>query len=502
MNYADVLRRIAEGGGPPPEGPPPQSPTFVRMIVLDVIFDPNATDADAGRKNYWEYIGVSNMEYAGVLPRNTVVAKRVGEDSKPLFVFPFFPSHLSLPCKPGECVWVMLENPNASVVKSAFWFCRVAEPHTSDDVNHSHPGRAFEPSMAINAKEMHDNEKGGSDPGDQVWHELRNGPVLKVGKDRVTSPEGVILRGENEDVFETLITKSAAAMAMSYEAVPRFRKRPGDMVLEGSNNSLIVLGTDRSGPVVSYKPPKTTEEKLFFASVPGPAEGDSPSGAGSIDLVVGRGQVESTFGKQASTTSIRDAKEDKKGSEIKKELNKSFDVIKPAEGDPDFTNDRSRILLSQRTNVDANFGLTGYNARFKPTNVKDSPTGDAAVVIKTDKVRIIARSDVEIVVTGFKKNVENSPTGQPRKDEESDAGKWASIVVKSNGDIVFTPSDKGVIKLGGEDADLAVLCEKAVTGPKDESGVVTSTPIIDTMGGSQGTGVAGQGKFAKKVLLK
>lgn len=478
--FSDNLREIAEGRFDTENYVPPthQSSTFVRMIVLDVISDPNTDLKSEDKKVSWQSMGISNMRYADSLPRNTIIAKRVGEDVDPMFVFPFFPSHLSMPCKPGECMWVMFENPNASEADMAFWFCRIVEPHFTDDINHTHIGNSFEISNSLTKVERVEKEKKG-ESFPSTWSELRNGPVISVEGERRTATSNIFLRGEKEDVFEKIITESNASKLMSYSAVPRFRKRPGDVVLEGTNNTLVVLGTDRLGPI----------EKTKFDN-------------GSIDIVAGRGQTPETSGKVTSTTSIID----KERKEIKKELDKSLESLQPNEGDPDLTNDRSRILVSQRTSVDQNFQVKNYNDQFKKPEVKDSSTGDAAIVIKSDKIRMIARSDVEILVTGFESG--SAPDKNERKDESKDLKKWSSIVIKSNGDIVFTPSEKGVIKLGGDDADLAVLCESANPG-YEITGEVKGTPIIDTMGGIQGTspsgllkGGTGLGTFAKKVLMK
>lgn len=474
-NKADNLRNFAEGKINPELMSHTAAPksTFSRMIVLDVVSDPNTELVDEVRKTTWQSMGVSNMTYADVLPRNTIIAKKVGEDVDPMFVFPFFPSHLSMPCKPGECVWVMFEKPENDS-DMAFWFCRITEPHISDDVNHSHPGRSFEVSITPGTKERLKNEKNNlAESGENVWHELRNGPVVKQGDDRLTARENVILRGEEEDVFEKLVTQTRASKLMSYEAVPRFRKRPGDIALEGSNNTLIVLGTDRTGPLE-----KTKNE------------------TGTIDIVAGRGQTEKTFGKQASTTSIKDAKATKKGTEIKKELNKSPDVTEPTEGDPDFKNDRSRVMISQSTLVDENFGLGSFNTSLK-TPIKDSSDGDAAIVLKSDKVRMIARSDIEIIVTDS--STRDAPNNKKIKDESPDTKKWASIIIRSNGDIILSPSEQGVLKLGGDDADKAVLCSTAIV----VAGQVTAAPLTDTMGGSLGVqGAQPTGIFANKVVLK
>lgn len=488
---------------------PPTQPTFVRMIVIDVITDPNNDNLDQKKASYWSGRGVTNMGLINVLPRNTIVAKAVNEDAKPMFVFPFFPSHLSMPCKPGECVWVMIENPNATNIEIAYWFCKATEIHTSDDINHTHPGRHFEISSFPGIKDKHDSNKGGSSSAeDEAWHELRNAPVKMIKDDRVTVPSNLILRNEPEDIFEYLVTASDASRLMVYESVPRFRKRPGDIALEGSNNTLIVLGTDRKGPAVKYDSPKSEEEKLFKTQVPTYPDTDFKNDAGSIDIVAGRGQVKETYGTSASTTSILNAKGKSKGTEIKKELNKV--KLSQGEGDVDYINDRSRILVSQRTKVDENFGLKTYNQDTNPKlKIEDSANGDSGIVIKSDKIRIIARSDVEILVTDYKE--EDSPSGIKVKKDGTDAKKWASITIRKNGDIIFKPSEEGYIKLGGDDAQYGIVCtDSPVTAI---SGSVTGGPILTTAGGSfagaaPGAGkdtspiIKGQGKFASKVLIK
>lgn len=452
------------------------SQAFVRMIVWDVISDPNITLTDKKKKEEWESLGITNMIYANVLPRNTIIAKKVGSEDKPMFVFPFFPSHLSLPCKPGESVWVMFENSESAKSDTAFWFCKITESRISDDVNHTHPGSVYEISHFPGSKDAAETDDDVLESGENVWHELRNGPVNIVDGERKTSIEKVILKGEEEDVFEKLVTESDASKLMSYEPIPRFSKRPGDVVIEGTNNALIVLGSDR----------KDELKKTRF-----------DDSSGSVDIVAGRGQTKETFGVSADTTKMVAGKS--KGPKIKKELNKSPGVLEKKEGDPDLKNDRSRILVSQRTSVDKNFELDTYNK--EKFSVEDDSDGDAAIVIKSDKIRLIARSDVEIIVKGFDDS-KKSPAGQKRKDENEKSDKWASIVIKANGDIVMIPAKSGYIKLGGEDANLAVLCEKAT---KIDGIVTCPTGITDTMGGIQGLAPeagTGQGTFAQKVLLK
>jgi hypothetical protein len=76
------------------------------------------------------------------------------------------------------------------------------------------------------------------------------------------------------------------------------------------------------------------------------------------------------------------------------------------------------------------------------------------------------------------------------KNESGDTKRWSSIVIKSNGDIVFTPSEEGVIKLGGEEANLAVLCEKAT---------VAKPGLVTCPGGITDTAPTGSGDVVRIV---
>ena len=452
------------------------SPTFVKMIVLDVISDPINDINDRERVKKWESYDLINKGIKpGNLPRNTIVAKETGNNSRSMYVLPFFPSHLSLPCKPGEAVWVMFDRPEQGVTEVAFWFGRVVDGNISDDVNHTHPGNVFAGKSEYNAKELRDKsiseEKG--EELDLLWSEMRNGPTLVAGEDRMTIGESVILPGQPEDIFERLITDTVAASRMSYESVPRFKKRPGDIVLEGTNNSLLVLGTDRKGDIS-----KTRFHK------------DS----GTIDMVTGRGKTAETLGKEIQTTRIKGAKGKQKGEELKKEVDKNLVSVSTKEGDPDYKNDRSRVLISQRTSPDDYFELSSGN---KKLGLEDSSQGDAAIVVKSDKIRLIARSDIQLIVKGYDSGKDSK--GYDRKDEKSSDDDWASITIKSSGEIIIKPAKTAVIKLGGEEADKAILCSSSKSLSQGE---VTGVPLTDTMGGNIGVpGSPVTGVFSKKVLI-
>lgn len=120
------------------------------------------------------------------------------------------------------------------------------------------------------------------------------------------------------------------------EAVPIFVKRVGDRVIEGSNNSIMIFGTDRAAPAEAkldsgYGHAKHTEKGV---------------GAGSWHVIVGR------------------------------------------DGEnPNFKTDKSYIYLCSKTDVDNNI-----ENKFEFTTNKT-----AAVIIKSEAVRVVANQNIKII---------------------------------------------------------------------------------------------------------
>lgn len=434
-----------------------ESQLFSKMIVLEVIDDPHILGT--GESKLDERIRGYNITNRDIvksltsLPRNTIIATpKFGPTSTGLenveFVYPFFASHISLPIKVGELVWVLREDPARMRSAVSYWMSRVAEPHHNDDINHTHSPRSLDKTLQY-------------DPGkpSNPKFEFNDG---EMDDDRILR-EGSAYIGSNAErkEFESLLTTTRASALHVYEAVPRYRKRPGDLAFEGSNNALITLGTIRTGVLSS---------KDVFPSID-----DVKEKSGMIDIVVGRGQIPPTAGEVVKNTLGRN------------EINKFETKLSMNEGDPHYPSDRSRIALFQRTDfgsggLDSLLGLKSYNLQLQI-----DPARNGAVLAKSDHLRFVARKDIEIVVVGDN----NGSDG-------SNIDNYASIVVKSDGTIILKPSNTAVIKLGGEDADKAILCSPT---PIEQSGRVTSTPLQDTMGGFMGTGGT-TGVFASRVLIK
>lgn len=131
---------------------------------------------------------------------------------------------------------------------------------------------------------------------------------------------------------------------MSYdiisEKVPGFTRRLGDQIVQGSNNTIIILGTDRA-----KKGPAKLGDGLGHPTASG-----NGKGTGTIHLIAGR---------------------------------------KDVDGNPDFSTDDSFMYLSMKTDVDDNLGLS---------SVEKSRSKIPAAVIKSDSVRFVYRKDLKICI--------------------------------------------------------------------------------------------------------
>tara|TARA_R110000796_G_scaffold16996_1_gene52587 strand:+ start:1713 stop:2699 length:987 start_codon:yes stop_codon:yes gene_type:complete len=141
------------------------------------------------------------------------------------------------------------------------------------------------------------------------------------------------------------IIKSKGFMgAKKTEAVPIFNQAECETIYQGQNNNWIVFGRDRPGPIGSGY------------------GGIGADAASSIDLVVGRA------GREARNVDENDAT-----------------IV----ADNDFKSDSARIYISERTDIDINFGIV-------PGRV-GNPTGRSGIGIKADNVRILAREGIKFV---------------------------------------------------------------------------------------------------------
>jgi len=386
--------------------------SLFKAVVVDVIYDSFVFTEEivAGLKSE---LSIKNDDQLKNAPLNSCIVRifEGGPKTTDSYVaYPFFPPHLSMPVKPGECVWITsptLETPDP---KDMYWLCRIVANSTADDINYTHWPRSAGSSPGTNESDLtvRTSEKavqtaaGGDSaiiPG--FTNDAAGGKVLPI-------PTGS--KGQEvalpENPFKKIIEGSIAYSVFTPEPVPYFTKNPSDLILQGSNNTLISLGQDRGW---TYSDTSTTISSSVDSNASFNPFAETPQpGCGTIDIVTGRSRyfasepaTKDSAGSQAERTNFRIIQNTRDYTEIDKnpvvhttnELNANL----PASGDPDFAVDAARIYVSMKTSGDHNFGLNkdiagtpvGFEAAIE--NVDDA----AYIISKSDEIRIIARKQEE-----------------------------------------------------------------------------------------------------------
>ena len=218
-----------------------------------------------------------------------------------------------------------------------------------------------------------------------------------AAEDKISLPE--------DDSYDKLFDElSLTNNSVTYEPIPKFVKRPGDLVLQGSNNTLICLGQNRAWK----KEDEFTEEEItsnahYEESIPE---------SGTIDLVAGRGRflpdsetTTSADGSAPYRTSCRTIANERETLEADRAPILNQILRNPVEGDPDFGYDASRILVTMKSNTDTDFTILGTEGDGLPSVPAVATEGDgevpeaieeaAYVAIKSDEIRFIARRQEE-----------------------------------------------------------------------------------------------------------
>ena len=384
-----------------------------RAVVVDVLFDPEAI-GDETRARLRESLG--NEDLLDRAPRNSIVARIVSgaedrrrnpnneDQPKADLFFPML-SHLNLPLKPGEHVWVMFEDPDGTN-EQGFWLSRIVEPLDIDDPNLTVADRKF-----------------GDDRDPTTIEKSKTGGTVLTAPN---FPNG----GNTEDSFtlasadgyEKIDAAALANRVITHEPVPRYKKRPSDWVAEGSNNSLLVLGEDRTGPATDIGPD---------GDVKGKPQADKQTSAGMFDLVVGRGRKLPAAG-AAPEKNAPAVVTNSRGFD---ETDKTVPSKNIKEGDPNFDEDAARIYGTMDTNLDNNFKLHGNLPELTVGTAPETITAGAAVIAKSDHCRVIARED-----------------GTIRIFKEGPEATRAVIIIEKDGTIMID-GPKMIIGSGNEKAN-------------------------------------------------
>tara|TARA_B100000700_G_scaffold322964_1_gene425715 strand:- start:411 stop:1646 length:1236 start_codon:yes stop_codon:yes gene_type:complete len=411
------------------------------------------------------------------MPRNSIIGYRISDRSGNLqqaeIFYPFFSPHLSLPIKPGEQVWVIYETVGGSSSRAqgslGYWVSRKHVDDQVDDINYTHASRMdFHRSRAQQGRGSR--ERTSSSAQEDGSHILQNHiPGFPNGD----GSGNLILPGPN--AFEKIIKRSRAMGRRGHanqfigEPVPRITKTVGDLVLQGSNNASIVLGTEH-----------TRDSSPYLSSFPSRM---AATGQGAIDICAGRAQTDSTAAAHVAHGIINERGYRESSKYPTKELRAFKSKANAAEGSMDPENDLSRIYVSMATDPDNMFSID--TSGMSRTEV--SAPGEPSIVLKTDHMRLVARQDLKIVI--------------------GDSGTGSAVVLKADGNIVFIPGPEGVIKLGGDDADKALIVAPPTKTLTVDGSVSLPLPLVTIAGGTIGEAeeVADTFNFttfATKVLVK
>jgi hypothetical protein len=402
------IRRAGPGNG-----------IFSRAIVIDILIDPSTLTDEAIQA---VAVGLSSdVSTVRRAPRNSAIVRPItgagSSTTNNIICHPFFPPHFGMPVKAGEQVWMFFENEESST-SYGYWICRVTEADFFDDINYTHPDRRYDTyvdkvninSLSSASGDVEESESefdGSKDPGKNPGPPaFTNGPNDTSLTDPTIQSPGVD-NTSDVNLYDSIYYGSVAMNSFVMEPVPRFSKRPGDLVLQGSNNAIICLGQDR-GWNFENRPDEATNSNCTSAQRD---DGFPPTFAGTVDIVAGRGRFYANSEPDPDSLEIQDTQprvilnareklETDKNPAIytndsaRGQINNNRSD-RPQEGDPDFLTDASRIYVSMKTSGDLNFNITNdiINPPFEGDveDIVDSPF----IVLKSDEIRIVARKEEE-----------------------------------------------------------------------------------------------------------
>lgn len=375
----------AFGGGKSP---------FFEIYVQEVLTDPSLykfpeKDSEDIPDSYL-LIGSSVTESEVIAaPFNSIIGRVLsGDDAdSELIAYPMMQNHMTLPIKAGEHVWAMYNGGRY------YWLCKKSFDQQIDDVNIAWGGRYKSATSGRSTKESTKAQESDS-----------NSNILPMNQNpKINTIFPAEAQTQNQIDMQTYWSERSKSIL---EAVPRYKKRPGDLVLQGSNNTLICLGLGgghKKEDELIYG--SVAAEKHISSVLPDVSDGYN---RGTIDIVTGRGryQPESTtnssslgeFPERTSCATIMSEfgyKENDKNTTI----NDAFHKKSPIEGDPDFGFDASRIYISSYCEIDNEFSLIPNYPKIPLVVTADvgsvpEASKGASVVLKSDNLRLVARQHV------------------------------------------------------------------------------------------------------------
>jgi hypothetical protein len=471
-------------------------PTFRKAVVVECINQVAEWDYDRLRSYYGRVVNFDQLasppfeaeedpeeelktfKFFLRAPRNSLIIrflndgnffdKDVTKVDNLHVAYPFFSSHIMLPAKPGEVVWCLPD------LQEIYWLSRVHGPLHVEDANYTHLDRRYILDHPTNDTEVKNYFVG-----------LNNGFPNGIPAEDNDDFQSLSLQFDQLDQdppnpFDLIDAASLESSVVLKEPIPRFTPRPGDLVLQGSNNATIVLTTNR-GYGASNRPNSDTLKTN--AALTAANEEDNLQ-SGCIDLVVGRGRFPKDTKQPANallksladaapsptTTAVSVAKNARERYETFKNLSlieanettwKSNGQINTNEGDPDLIADSARLHIAMSFDADAALGLI---EQYPPvptasdaTNqggVIESSGRNASIIARADEIRIVARRDEDNEINGSIKIVKEGIA-----DDEGGSGR-AVIIMQPDGTIMIDGPKivlgSGIQKANGEGNQVSI----------------------------------------------
>ena len=180
---------------------------------------------------------VENSSDYEIMTKNCLIAyivdsSEAAKGKPPVICYPFFP-HLSLPIKTGEHVWILKEEFRGRDVY--YWLSRKTGVKQTDDPNYTHAERF----SLIDSKLNENNPKNKKKKKNLFDSET----IGELAESDYTSFDYTTQSNLPEGVNNSLLSDSSYAFRNEFtaEPVPPVRRKCGDTLLLGSNNTLIHL---------------------------------------------------------------------------------------------------------------------------------------------------------------------------------------------------------------------------------------------------------------------
>ena len=305
--------------------------SFITAKVIDFISDPKTLSQD---KIDLLKVTVSNSALVDSMPINSIWCQIIEANRLDQHVaYPFFPAHLCLPIKPAEQVWVFY----SELDNVYYWICRKPGDYISEDANYTHLDRIVNSPITVGT------------PGNEPHIGAKD--AFNGVTSQISFPQGKTdsIYNKTSGIFfdDSLIINQSEEYQKKFiqEAVPRLVRQPGDFVMQGSNNTAIVLGSS-----------------------------ENKEGKGIVDIVAGR------------TLSTSPVVNSRGYNEVDK--TKAATEDNPQVGVAERVYANARVYLGMHENPDLNFGVNipGISGSGR----------SSCVVLKGAQIRLIGSDDIKI----------------------------------------------------------------------------------------------------------